>query len=76
MSDFLLIFPSNWTIIDWFAAQAADPTFNTTNVVNWYSTGQLNYIQDALIALEMLPPDSIVVDAKLFDGAYFAVLLG
>lgn len=76
MSDFLIVIPAGWLQMDWAAISAANPDMNVTNVTNWIETEQFSYIADALKAQELIPADAVVIGARLFDGAYFAVLLG
>lgn len=75
MSDFLLIFPEGWNVIDFDLVYSLNPDFNVTNVDNWVATNQLSYIEEILKAVGQIDATATVVGAKRFDS-YFAVLLG
>lgn len=75
MSDFLLIVPEGWTELN-LDAVTQIPGVSTSALENWIANGQMEYITASLVDGGLLPIESVVVDAKLFNGTNFVVMLG
>ena len=73
--NFLLIIPEGWTPLDWDYIVGNVTDMNAGNVEEWIRTSQFENIAVCLKAFNLIPQDAIVLNAKLFDSQYFAVLL-
>lgn len=76
MSNFLFILPEGWIQLDWDYVTTNVPNMTPGNIDYYIYSSQLIIIEEGLKLHELIPADSTVVDVKLFDNTYFAVLLG
>lgn len=73
--SFLLVVPPGWTQLDW-AYITGNTELSVANVPNWINANMLDYIELPLKDAGLLPAESAVVEARLFDDTFFMVRLG
>ena len=78
MGDFLLVAPDEWTQIDYTLLENTEPGFSQSDVLRLSLAEALadEYFGIPLRALDMIPQDKVVLQAKLIENAYFYVRLG
>lgn len=76
MSNFLFVVPINWTQLDWDYVTVNVPGMVPNNINDFIATRTFGPIEESLKAYSLIPQNSTVLDALLFDNSFFAVLLG
>jgi hypothetical protein len=69
VSDFLFILPSGWT-------QMSAECVGGSIIGDWLAANDLTSLSDALKARGDIAEDSVLVEARLFNGEVLAVRLG
>lgn len=75
METLLLVVPPEWLQLDWEYI-TSNTDLSTTNVTSYISAGMLDYIEQPLKSVGLIPSDKTLVEAKLLDDTYFIVRLG
>lgn len=75
MSDFILVIPQGWTRLD-LEATTLIPGVSIPAIENWIASGYLTIMAQELINGGILPADTIILEAQIFNGEMLLVRLG
>ncbi len=75
METLLLVIPPGWLQLDWEYI-TSNTELSAPNVSSYINAGMLEYIEQPLKAVGIIPADQTLVEAKLLDDTYFIVRLG
>lgn len=75
MSDFLFIIPEGWVQLDWQYI-TGNTILSYGQTLDFLATNQMIAIEEALKAIDAIPPESSVIEARLFNDEVFIVKLG
>lgn len=69
-SEFLVIAPSDWILIDWEKITSLEPEMYAHSVKYFIESNQMHYIEEFLRKWEMFPVDKTITAAKLIEETF------